>query len=360
VRGQEDRLVNHPGYEYLEQLLVESIAEAARAPAHFIADRELLNAQFIWSQTSIDALVRLAVKRPDPLLSITGLPRDWQAVRAARLVIEAGCREQKILDFAADACKEHLRGGSANAWHETGLCLSLLARLSPDAAALKQLRDSNTGNFLQSRGPVDAFVKTVDSRPGAILEILDGDIRNLDGDIQVLFEWESLARSWQGVLISRLYGRMFDPKPITTKEACELCDQMLAVVNSLDDGPLKEEYRSLYETLRRYCAGGRNVELPRIQPERVGLIAESHRNTVSLLQDASGSDVVDDAWLENAFDRVRWDTSSHSVKCGSMSSGFGLRLTYVLPPVRLALAAIGQRSGNGDVVARCIAQQADQ
>src|SRR5205823_5216480 len=126
---------------------------------------------------------------PEPLSLLRDLPRDWQAMRAARLLLEQHLQTPAIEAFARTACDEHAQSGTMNAFWERGRCLAQLARLHPvpqEAVDPEQLSAGEVIFRADEYAPRMSVL--MDENPEQILHLLDRAIRTLD-HAPLLFYW---------------------------------------------------------------------------------------------------------------------------------------------------------------------------
>jgi hypothetical protein len=340
-------LLHHPEYERLQSLLLECLHTADHASVHPI-EKALYQAQYRCTGLCLEMLIHFATASDDPLPLISALPRDWQALRAAWRLLEAGRTEQAIIDFAQQACAEHANGGTVQALEERESCLAQLALLESEPSSALTAHRAADGSFFKLIGPARRLAQLADSRPDQMLSLLNSSVRT-EEDVPTLHHWVEETHSWRGLLIARVYARMFDARPIHPPEARELCEQMLTAVRALPDSSEKQQYEAIYKAIAHWPDKAFQPALT-VQTSP-STLQRSHLSAVLLLQQASerSAQGKDPTWLMDVFaDRSGWwETNQYQLKDGSLSSGSGweIYLIYVFPAVRLALAVIGQPYG---------------
>lgn len=332
--------------------LIESLQACVRTGAtrtfeQGLAHRDLSNARYWCSGRSLDDLLHLSLTQDDALCFVREVPRDWQAIYAARGLLERGRTDQGVVDFAQAACAEHDRGGSMTALAERNQCLGRLALLnpSPDLAIAHHAGQLGPSIFgLAGGGPAQGLANLADANPDRVLHLLDVAVSD-DDRIPLLLDWARQTRTWRAFLIAEVYARMFRPRPIDRAEATSLVDQMLIAVRSLPAHPLREEYAAVYGAINTRLSGGL-VALPPFPPP-TSPIGRSHAIGLELLGLSSAAD-IQAAVLDR---RCWWDTQHYELREGRLTVGSGLYLLYALPAVRLAAVASGVVAGISDPIA---------
>jgi hypothetical protein len=336
-------LIREPGYPRAEEALLQCVRTHHDKPSD-VRDKDLQNARYFCAGNSLEILTCGWAISADPLPGLNALPRDWEALRAARQLLEAGRSDAAIVAFARKACDDSARQHTMQAWHERELCLVELARLG-DApqAELKKQQDSMAHSFFGTSGRARGLTALADEHPDELLSLLDGAISKQD-DIPLLYDWGHDCRSWQAVLVAGVYARMFQATPLEPGEARDLVDQMLVALRGLPASPERLGPEALYATLASWFGG--NVQAPVSTPFSATPIGNSHALAVEVLVEAArtGRTGAGAEWLHTFLGDRRgwWETTSWQLKDGKLSRGSGLYLIYVFPAVRLALAAAGR------------------
>lgn len=288
-------------------------------------------------------LTQLANAARDPMKCIEQLPRDWQALQMSREFLEAGHAEAQFIDFVEVLCEERSHGAkSFQAASERDRCLAILAAREADPqTALRHYNKDATGSLFSTSARADGLGRVVDSHPSELLPLLDLSIASAK-DISAFYFWHAEATSWRGWLLSSVYKRMFDLRPIRVKEAKELCVQVLSAVETLPDSAQKCEYLIVYEAIREWL--NQNVIIPELDTHASGgLIHEAHVATVDLFRKASELISNQDlTWLRLALNESRgWVDSEYEFNEGELSLVSQVYRNYAFPSLRLAFVAIG-------------------
>lgn len=348
------QILSHPDYVKLESLLLNCVKEGHRYEASLL-DRSLQQGQYWCMRLCAEMLVILASKMSDPLTVLSQFPRDWEALYAARRLLEEGRTETSITDFAQRACDEHTNGGTTQSSSERVACIATLARLSldPDKAlkeAHRQLGSPHTSfNFILGgrEGRLQSLTQLSEEHSARVLTLLEESIDS-ESNLPILYDWPRETHSWISLLLARVYARMFDLTPISAREACELCTQVIIALHGLPADSLTAEYRLVYEAIKN-CLVADGSPVPTLSAhagDSESIIWRSHEYTLKLLTDFQNMapSVHSSSLSDVLLDRHGWwETEDIELKAGQFSTGNNLYLIYVLPAVRLALVAIGQQ-----------------
>jgi tetratricopeptide (TPR) repeat protein len=361
VRRLAAALSSRAGYERLRETLIRCAREAEPTNLNPL-NQTLVQAVFRCSVLCLEMLTHFAAAAPDPMSLLSAVPRDWRALHIAGELLEAGRRDQALIDFAKEVCEEVMHGTTTfQAMHEQEVCLAELAVIGNDPhAALEEHRAATRDNFFNTDGKARGLARLIDANPDETLSLLDESIRE-ESDHLTLHHLEDLTRSWRALLIARVYARVFDSRPITTHEAGELCEQVLAAVDSLPDSPHRQEYLDVYGGIRSWL-GDITVSPQPLPDATPTLLRQSHAFAVSILQRANESlgRGDDSAWLADALsDRRGWMESKYTFGDGRISHGSWPYLNYVYPAPRLALVSVGQRYGLSDPAAQLLRERKD-
>jgi hypothetical protein len=342
-------LTKHPSVKQLIQLLHQCIREEAEHEADVLS-RSLRGARYHCARMCVELLAYLASAGPDPLSTIGVLPRDWQALAAVNCLLETGCVDERVISFAQEACDQHRHSGTANALAERDRCLALLARPAEDPIiALEETGRALWPSGWSTPGRAETLEQLCHAHPEHILMLVSQAVTEEEA-IPTLYEWGHRARGWRTVLLSQAYARMFETTPLTNMEAHSLCEQVLALLKTLPDSPLRKEYHTVYRILSEWLVGERL--LPPAMETEEALISQSHDHALTILRRVlKGPDIVEKPnWVGQLLNReAGWiETTSYQIKQGRVSGGSGLYAIYVLPAVRLALHAIGRQAGVTD------------
>jgi len=230
-------------------------------------------------------------------------------------------------------------------------CIVQLAAMGdvPQAELLDQ-RASMAHSFFAPNSKARGLTSLVDGHPSDLLTLLDTAIAT-QNDIPLLYDWAHDCRSWQAVLISEVYGRMFQPALLTIDEATCLADKMLSALRAFPSSTFRDTQEALYETLRQWLKGT-FVTPPPVPTPSASPIERSHALAVQCLRQAQSRGKLEvtagllDVMLGDR--RGWWETTQWKLQNGGLSQGFGLYLIYVFPAVRVALASIAQHYGATD------------
>ena len=340
--------------------LLELLRECVRTDEAFkinSARREALaNARFSCARAALDDLCVLASQTADPLSEIRDLPRNWQAVRAARRLLELGITSADVIAFAQQTCDELASSAwMNNARHERGRCLAELARHTGSPAAVIAAPEPIRGVAAMWLGIGESdsqrVARVIDDTPEQMLSLLELAVPTPD-HIPELFHWSKLARGWRAVALSGVYRRMFSAETIGRLEAIGLIDEVLLVVRSLPDSPERAEHEALYATLRSWL-DGRPVPAALPGTSATSPIRASLAWASKFLDDALGA-----LWSKSPWDcraavldaRYWWQSHSHHIEDDVLSYGSGLKIYLIttLPALRLAGVAIGLAFGARD------------
>jgi hypothetical protein len=327
---------------------------------------ELREARFQCLRNSLDDLVSLAARLSDPLEPLASLPCDWHRLHAARHLLEAGRRESAVVAFARRACEVYSarQGKALEADEELGRCLAQLALVEPRPGGLTaQQAALGPSLFGLAAGSHARGLSTLaDTNAGDLLAVLDEAVAD-PANVPVLLNWERQARSWQALLIAKVYARMFPSRPIRRSEASWLAGLMLAAVRSLPGGALREEYEAVYEAIASWLSGT-PVVVPALEPGESGsAIRRSHALATALLGDAAATGESHElaGWVREFLSQAacRCESPGYLYRGGSLSRqlGGGQGLTYVMPALRLAGVAVGIRAQVGDPAADLMCQR---
>lgn len=331
-----------PGYEQLEQLLANCVTEEDRVQVHPV-NEQLCQSQFRAATLCVEVLTQLAEATRDPLKGLNLLPRDWQALQMSRELLESRHSEPEFIDFVEKLCEERSHGmKSIQASHERNQCLALLAAREDDPQeALSNYNKKAECGLFTTTANGDGLARLVDSHPSELLSLLDVSIRD-ERDVSSLYFWHRESTSWRGWLLSWVYKRMFDLKPIRLQEANELCGQVLAAVTTLPDSVEKAEYVLVYQTIRDWLRGDLITHEFAVQ-ENAGPIHQAHLGTMNLFRKAAGLvETEDTAWLKLSLSESRgWAESEYEFNDGELSLVSQVYRNYIFPSLRLAFVAIG-------------------
>ncbi len=354
-------LLVHPEYKVLEHLLSECIREEDRVQVHPI-EADLYQFQYYCANQSLDMLIHFLLLSAEPLTVLKTLPRDWQEFRALCRLLEAGRREQALVDFAQSKCDISGKSMSIQASDDRIRCLKLLADIEtePQAATeLHRMRRRSPARLLWGANqPAQILAMLADEKPERTLSLLDDTISS-KGQLVTLYHWYWETHSWQSLLMARVYLRMFYSALIEIQEARDLCEQMLKAVGGLPNSESRYQYEVTYETIGSWLAGDR------LTPQELSFtntpIQLSHRFSLSVfaksIDELSHSAAAD--WLLDSYaQREGWiETNDFEIDNGSLSMGRSTYTIYFFPAVRLSYIAVGQMYGLTDPAAQLMVER---
>ena len=339
-------LMAQQGVGELLDLVVSCLLEERRVTIHPF-NKPLFRAQGVCTSLCLDMLISLASVYADPIALIRRLPSGWRIVYSVRRLLEAGRTEPAVTSFARELCDAPTSGRDTQELGERQRLLVQLAGLTQTPTDVLQ--------ELRTAMPVSPF--TADDHASALAELFDEHIedmldllaRNLEceDDLVSLHRWVERARSWQGLLIAKVYARAFEPRPIRLLEARELCEQMLAAVRGLPTSTIQQEYLAVYGSVADRL-DGMATPIPMLRPSGTmqNAIERSHTFALELLHHSSAKltseqitydelvDLLAAARGKGWWNKARWRLDGDSIGFGSSSD-----VVYVFPAVRLAFVA---------------------
>jgi len=347
----------HDSFERFEQLLIRCLHEEERVQDHPI--QPIREAQFRCASMCLELLARSAVLMPDPLPLLNALPRNWQGIRAATRLLEMGRTEEAVVRFARESFAGLERGGTMQAVEERRRCQAQLALLEENAEqALSEQRESALDFlFFQSTGNALGLSVHATKHPDKLLAHIDANVRT-EKDLPTLYYLVEEARSWQSLLIARIYARMFNTRPISLREAGDLCEQMLAALRALPDSTLQREYVAIYGSIARLLGGGVApfLHLPPLPADTTkSVLRNAHELTYEILHQTPTVPADFSRWL--ADQRGWWETPFFELRDSFLLQGTANYQMYFFPAVRLALAAVAGRHNLTDPAARLMQER---
>jgi hypothetical protein len=325
----------------------------------------LESAQHIATRNALDELIGIARRQDDPLTWIRDLPRDWEALYAARRLLQAGIRSEAVLAFATAGCVERAQGGSVTAIHERELCLGEIALASgnPGAAVAARFTDQTPSLFgSASEARAHGITAHIDAHPEEIFTHLESAVADIEAVVS-LFHWRRLAREWRSLLAAEVFCRMFDRRPIEHDEAGQLVEQMREVIRTLPPSPTSDEYDRVYGAVASWLSGT-PVTLT-LDPRPDSAIRRCHGLAARLLERAQTAHASGEGagWIDDFLCQrdCWWESTRYEIKDGTISAGLGegLYLIFMLPALRLALAAVGHHLGRPDPAGQCMRDRYD-
>ncbi len=349
ARTHADELAGHPDTSTLEELLLSCITVAHDTEVR-VGFGPLRTPLFVCATNCLKMYARISARRPDPVDVLRALPQEWPALHATRQVLAEGHVDPPIIAYARTLCDLFMNGGSAPSAFERRQLLALLAAVDPAAPPNAQpvRRRMDVGGH----GAGFEFASMVNSHPDEALHRLASAIRE-DNDLPILYWWFEDARTWATLLLSRVYVRMFDLRPIEVTEARELCTEVQAALMAFPDSPIQRDYALIYGAILTTLDGQRPGDIALLAvTDRIG---QSHAYAAQLLHDGWSQDDGREWLLDTAADpRGVLESADYSASAGSLSSHFSRTPEYLycpVPAVRLALVAVANHHGGTDPLA---------
>ncbi|MFL5652794.1 MAG: TPR end-of-group domain-containing protein, partial [Ktedonobacteraceae bacterium] len=347
VRHHASALLRQSRADQLLDLLLRCLIQESQALVHPL-QKTLFRAHNVCTHLCMEMLISLVVAHSDPISLLCRLPRNWRLVYAVHRLLDAGRREASILSFARELCNVPVAGSDVQELGEREQLLAQLVGLSEaPAVALQELQASLPALPFTADDRAEAFTGLAEANLENMLDLLSQSLESED-NLPALYQWGQKARSWQGLLIARVYERIFDARPIHCIEAYERCQQMLTAVHALPRSELQQEYLLVYNTIAQWL----KEKLP-LKPEfslssaKDAMISRSHVFALELLQ-KNFPQPTDEQELENrlldmlatGYNRGWWEKTGVALKGDTVSIDTSRDLVYVFPAVRLALIAI--------------------
>lgn len=347
VRKHASALLKQSSIDQLLDLLLRCLFEEGQILVHPL-QKTLFKAHNVCTHLCMEMLISLAIAHSDPISLLHRLPRNWRLVYSVRQLLDAGRREASILHFARELCNVPVAGSDVQELGEREQLLTLLISLSetPDVA-LKELQASLPAIPFTAGDRAEAFTGLAEANLENMLDLLSQSLNDED-DLAALYQWGQKAHSWQGLLIARVYERMFDVRPIHSIEADELCEQMLTAVHALPKTDLQQEYLLVYSTISQWLKKKLPLKpLSSLSSTGDTMVNRSHAFALELLhqnfpqpidEQELGNSLLD--MLAAEYNRGWWEKAELALRGDTVSIGTSHGLVYVFPAVRLALIAI--------------------
>lgn len=356
MRRRAETILSDQGFERLRDLLLKAIRGGEPVNINPL-NQPLVQSVFRSVVISLEMLTTLANAMPDPMLLLNDVPRDWRALHMASELLESGRREQSLIDFTETVCEEVRHGWTTmQAGAEREKCLALLAALKSDhQAALDEHRSIIDDHFFQVTGKMRGVAQLIDSNPQHTLSLIDQSIRD-SSDQATLYFLKDETRYWPGLLLGRLYARMFDSRTIRPNEATEWCEQVFAALSRLPASSYRDEYQNVYTCIQSWLNGTPELPKPIADGER-SILRDSHALAVSILtmgHEALSHSNTDFNLDDVLSDRRGWIEGDLVCEEDSLSRSSWEYLNYVFPAVRLALVAVAQMFDLEDPAARLL------
>ena len=352
AREHAEHITRHARFSRLKRLLSMCLQQEKRASAgpH---DQLLYQGRHLCSRHCLAMLVALVPSFNEPHLLLDAVPSGEHDLHTVyELFVEQGRMDEAVLHRARQLAGMAHEGSTHDMILERELCRYHLVLLDRglDAAREEQgrvhlfLRDSDEG--------AEYLARVIASQPTQTLELLD---RNFEGDrdLALIYYLQEQAQSWQLVLLTRVYARMFGRGQLRGTDATELCEQVLVALDGLPASQLADEYRSVYTKIRSALTG-RPVAITSTPP-RDSAVGRSHKTALDLLNGCSAVEPQRiTSWItETVYSNRAWLEADQHLKDGTLSFwSMGNYLVCVFPAVRLATVAVGHRYGIPDPALR--------
>lgn len=274
-----------------------------------VTDSWRRNATFMMTRDSIDVLARCLNGLPNPVQFLNQLPRDWEALYAARRMLALGNHSRPIVDFAQSECSSHEKSATAQASDDRIKCLIELRKAGVTTDITFE-PSFISGFFRGSLSAAEELSAEADRRPAEVLSVLDDLIRSpIDGLLTL--EWAHTARSVPAVILSYVFARCADPMPLSLRESRHLIDELLRLIESLPESESTKEWHRVY---RQIQSGANPTEHPTSQSTHPNPIRESHNLALRILE-TGGTTQAASALIADR--RGWWETQSYKRNDGS-------------------------------------------
>ncbi len=311
-----------------------------------VLDKWRKNAHFRLACDSLDVLVTLLQRHPQPEAVVGDLPSDWQLLYVARRLLESGIARRELVDLAVNECEKRSKSATGQGACERDACLAVLERIAPAQVPSIDLEPNGFARLFFGQQPVGIrLAAQLGSSEEKLVESLESSIDRFS-DATLLEPWNRSATTWRTELLSRSYSRMCLLRPICPKSAMELCNSTLAALSGMPSSPARDEHVALYESIVQRL--GRRSERSRRMDIRTvrTAVTESHRLAVEVLQMVDQSCGRSEI-RKKLFDKRGWrEDEQHGWKDdGTIKAGMGVSyyLLTFFPAVRLSLCAAGSR-----------------
>ena len=350
IREHMSELLVHSNLSDVVDELFKSITASAKFhPDHF--DKWRKNAAFMLTRDSIDVLVVCLMRLPEHVELLKQMPHDWETLYAVRHLLALGNRSTEIIELAQSECASHRNQATPQANSERTECLIELRKIDPSLVPEIGSEQSGLSWFFGGgQSASDQLAAAIDGRPSAMLEIIEETLRNPSDAIMTL-EWVHKAKRWESVVLSYLFVRCADPKPLSRREADELIAGVLGVLVTLPDSESSQSWRAIYGDIQRHhTSGARDVTL---QNGGACQIHRSHVLAAEILQSRPPDELVESSFVTDR--RGWWETEQHKREPDGAiqhGGGVGYHLCGFFPAVRLALAVCSSESQWADPAAK--------
>lgn len=328
----------------LAMTLIERLTEAVtRYKAHEMhpIKAPFCEWQFRIGVVSSDSLAALAVHMSDPTSIITGLPRDWPALRVCNALLEAEVITDAVINIGCQICAAH-----ANVWGNVSRDRDRFIQGLRIRGRLPQEYDylASSAPIQWSDGEIARIDADVSNCPGAVLELLHSHVTPANA-ISFFWEWSTESPDWRVVLLGHIYRAAFRETPLSRYDCERFCGQMLEAIDGLPASSLKDEYRLVYSALRSF---GKNevVDIPELNHSD-DFLSQSHYTALAVIRSFQQGIVLSPEWFRVFLAAHQgWaEDDYHWVFEGTVHSGSPNRISVYFPPaLRIALTFASLRT----------------
>ena len=346
VQVNAANILAQAGSDQLLDLLIHCLTEEQRVVVHPI-DKALSAARDISAFLCMEMLILLAVVHPDPVVLLERLSLSWRVVYATRRLLEAERQDERMITFARKLCDASIIGHPVQELGERKRLLMRLERLSKSPIeVLHELRATTYTSPFTADDHAGAVAELADENLNTILDLLAQNLESED-DLAALNRWAEQTRSWQGLLITKVYVRMFDIRPIHQGEAYELCQQMLTAVQNLPSSANQQEYLLVYKAIANTLEGISQLLPTVLSPNTTqNVIHHSHAFALEIVQESLPTYTSEQEareyfidFLASAYGKGWWMKAQWYIDGDTVGYGSSRDIIYVFPAVRLALIA---------------------
>lgn len=346
-----DRVTGHSALPEIATRLIQSILASHDAQRRESGDWHK-NAEFMLANESIEGLVACIRSVPTEVQIewLKQLPDDWERLRALRLLLGQGVRSPEVIELAVAECDRRRNQAMPQAVSERADCLIELRKIAPDRVPeIKNERHGLAWFFGGARFAAEQLAHELDERPQEMLDVLDR-VLQVPADLIMTLDWVHKAQRCQTVALSWAFARCADPKTISRREADDLLDLVLKLLEGLPESETTKSWMRLYRSIRQREPVP-IAAVPAASSDSTA-IQQSHALAAEIMN-LSSLNLSRIAWL--AADKRGWWESNNDKRDvdGALhhGSGGGFHLCGFFPAVRLALAVRSSTSAWNDPAA---------
>jgi hypothetical protein len=356
VKDHAAQLVAMPEWPSLLDMLSGCVSANNQARDRFYLT--LQNRRFDCARRSLDELCILAMHVSDPLSILNRLPRDWEAMRAARSLLASNHPAEGLRAFAQLACDERAASGTPQAWHERSKCLARLNASRPDpvpnVGGLSRV--SRIQRWFGNDDSTEGVSVLIDENPERMLEIIDRSIDNLE-QMHLLYFWAKQARNWKAYLLASVHRRMFDPQALSPVSALRMTSESLAVFRRLPPSLERNEGITVFEGVQSWLAG--HPVAPAAVAGGPSPFQSANRIAAEILTSSCRGTTVETVRNILMQAGLWWQSVDYRWEAGELRSGSGVPYyaLAVLPAVRLAAYSVLRHSSLVDPVSQIMKER---